>query len=87
MILMMTLGLDIFLRAITMTIWGGSGRPMRIGISDDPLFLGPLLLNQAYVIGAGITLALFVLFVFGDGEKRRRFKGKSKVRHLFEIFH
>jgi branched-chain amino acid transport system permease protein len=64
MILMMTLGLDIFLRAITMTIWGGSGRPMRIGISDDPLFLGPLLLNQAYVIGAGVTLALFVLFVF-----------------------
>ena len=47
MILMMTLGLDIFLRAGAMTIWGGSGRPMRIGISDDPLFLGSLLLNRA----------------------------------------
>ena len=63
MILMMTLGLDIFLRATTMTFWGGSGRPMRIGISDDPLFLGPLLLNRAYVVGAAVALVLFVVFV------------------------
>lgn len=63
MILMMTLGLDIFLRATTMTFWGGSGRPMRIGISDDPLFLGPLLLNRAYVVGAVVALVLFAVFV------------------------
>ena len=64
MILMMTLGLDIFLRALAMTIWGGSGRPMRIGISDDPMFLGPLLINRAYAIGAVVTLLLFAVFVF-----------------------
>jgi branched-chain amino acid transport system permease protein len=64
MILMMTLGLDIFLRALAMTIWGGSGRPMRIGISDDPMFLGPLLINRAYAVGAAVTLVLFVVFVF-----------------------
>ena len=64
MILMMTLGLDIFLRALAMTIWGGSGRPMRIGISDDPMFLGPLLINRAYAIGAVVTLVLFAFFVF-----------------------
>jgi len=64
MILMMTLGLDIFLRALTLSIWGGNGRPMRIGISDEPLFMGPLLLNRAYVIGAVVTLILFGLFVF-----------------------
>ena len=63
MILMMTLGLDIFLRAGSMTIWGGSGRPMRIGISDEPLFLGPLLVNRAYAIGAVVTLILFGVFV------------------------
>jgi branched-chain amino acid transport system permease protein len=63
MILMMTLGLDIFLRAATMTAWGGSGRPLRIGISDDPLFLGPLLLNRAYVVGAVVALVLFAVFV------------------------
>lgn len=64
MILMMTLGLDIFLRALTLSIWGGNGRPMRIGISDEPLFMGPLLLNRAYVVGAVVTLILFALFVF-----------------------
>ena len=63
MILMMTLGIDIFIRAVTMTIWGGSGRPMQIGISDEPLFVGPLLLNRAYVVGAAVSLVLFIAFM------------------------
>ena len=63
MILMMTLGLDIFLRATVLTIWGGSGRPMPLGISDEPLFLGPMLLNRAYAVGAAVALALFGVFV------------------------
>ena len=63
MILMMTLGLDIFVSATSMVIWGATGRPMPIGISDAPLFLGPLLLNRAYVVGAVVAIALFVLFV------------------------
>lgn len=63
MILMMTLGIDIFLRATTMTIWGGSGRNMPLGISDKPLFLGGVLLNRAYVTGAAVTLILFAIFV------------------------
>ena len=63
MILMMTLGLDIFLRSTAMALWGGSGRPMKIGIPDAPLFLGPVLVNRAYVVGAVVTLALFAVFV------------------------
>lgn len=63
MILMMTLGLDIFLRAVTLVIGGGTARPLDIGISDDPLFLGPLLLNRAYAVGAVVALALFTVFV------------------------
>ncbi len=63
MILMMTLGVDIFLRAVTLSIWGGTGRPLRLGISDDPLFLGPLLLNRSYVVGAVVALVLFAVFV------------------------
>lgn len=63
MILMMTLGLDIFLRASTMAISGGTARPMRVGISDEPMFVGPLLLNRAYVVGAVVTLLLFVAFL------------------------
>lgn len=63
MILMMTLGIDIFLRSTAMTIWGGSGRPMQVGIGDAPLFLGPLLVNRAYAIGAAVTLVLFALLM------------------------
>jgi len=63
MILMLTLGLEIFLRAGSMTIWGGTARPMPIGISDAPLFLGPLLINRAYAVGAAIAIAMFGLFV------------------------
>lgn len=63
MILMMTLGLDIFLRAGAMTIWGGTARPINLGIDDSPLFLGPLLINRAYAVGAGIAVAMFALFV------------------------
>jgi branched-chain amino acid transport system permease protein len=64
MILMMTLGLDIFLRAVTLVIGGGTARPLDIGVSNDPLFLGPLLLNRAYLVGAVVALALFAVFVF-----------------------
>lgn len=63
MILMMTLGLEIFLRAGSMTIWGGTTRPMNLGISDDPLFLGPLLINRAYAFGAVVAIAMFGVFV------------------------
>jgi branched-chain amino acid transport system permease protein len=63
MILMMTLGLDIFLRAVTLAIGGATARPMRIGISDEPMFLGPLLLNRAYVVGAMVALTMFIFFV------------------------
>ena len=63
MILMMTLGLDIFLRAGTLTIWGGTARPVQLGIDDSPLFIGPLLINRTYVVGAAIAVAMFGFFV------------------------
>ena len=63
MILMMTLGLEIFLRAGSMTIWGGTGQPLPLGISDDPLFLGPMLINRAYAFGGVVALVMFALFV------------------------
>ena len=63
MILMMTLGLDIFLRAGTLTIWGGTSRPIQLGIDDSPLFIGPLLINRTYAVGAAIAVAMFGFFV------------------------
>ena len=64
MILMMTLGLDIVLRAVALAFAGGTSRPLRIGITDDPLFLGPLLLHRAYVAGSVVALALFGIYMF-----------------------
>ncbi|MFA7437936.1 branched-chain amino acid ABC transporter permease [Castellaniella sp.] len=64
MVLMMTLGLDIFIRAITLTFWGGSARTLQLGIPDTPLFIGPLLINRAYLVGAVVALVFFAIFRF-----------------------
>src|SRR3546814_20833044 len=60
MILMMTMGLDIFLHGTTLAIWGATSRPMNLGVSYDPLFLGPILLSRVNLMGAGVTAVLFV---------------------------
>ncbi len=64
MILMMTLGLDIFLRGTTMAIFGGTSRPLGLGVSYDPLFVGPMLISRIHLIGAGVTIAVFLACVF-----------------------
>lgn len=63
MILMMTLGLDIFIRGSTLAVWGGTSRSMELGVSYDPLFLGPLLLSRINLAGACVAIALFVAFL------------------------
>lgn len=65
MILMMTLGIDIFLRSTTLAIWGGTSSPMNLGVSYDPLFVGPLFLSRIHIVGALVSIALFgAFFVF-----------------------
>ncbi|MCF8466901.1 MAG: branched-chain amino acid ABC transporter permease [Sneathiella sp.] len=64
MILMMTLGLDIFIRGSTLAVWGGTSRPMELGVSYDPFFAGPLLLSRINMVGAAVSVALFVAFIF-----------------------
>lgn len=62
MILMMTMGIDIFLRGTTLAIWGGSSRSVDLGVSYEPLFVGDMLLSRIHIVGAGVALALFVAF-------------------------
>ncbi len=64
MILMMTIGIDIFIRGTTLAIWGGTMRPMNLGVSFDPLFVGPMLINRILVVGSLVTLVLFILLMF-----------------------
>ena len=63
MILMMTLALDIFVRASALVAWGGTNRVLPLPISADPLFIGPVLINRSYVAGGAVALALFGFFV------------------------
>jgi len=63
MILMMTMGIDIFLRGTTLAIWGGTSRSMNLGVSYDPYFLGDMLLSRIHMVGAGVAIALFVAFM------------------------
>ena len=63
MILMMTLALDIFVRAAALVAWGGTNRVLPLGISSDPLFLGDVLINRSYLAGGVVALALFGFFV------------------------
>jgi len=63
MILMMTMGIDIFLRGTTLAIWGGSSRGIELGVSYDPLFVGDMLISRIHIVGAGVAIALFVAFI------------------------
>lgn len=63
MILMMTLAVDIFVRAAALVTWGGTNRVMPLGITSDPLFLGDVLVNRSYLAGGAVALLLFGFFV------------------------
>ena len=63
MILMMTLGIDIFLRGTTLAVWGGTSRSIELGVSYDPLFMGGVLISRIHLVGAAIAIVLFLAFV------------------------
>jgi branched-chain amino acid transport system permease protein len=63
MILMMTLAIDIFIRAAALVTWGGTNRIIPLGITSDPLFLGDVLVNRSYLAGGIVALLLFGFFV------------------------
>ena len=63
MILMMTLGIDIFLRGMTLAIWGGTSRSVELGVGYDPLFVGDILISRIHLVGGAVALLLFGVFV------------------------
>ncbi|MBX6377652.1 MAG: branched-chain amino acid ABC transporter permease [Clostridia bacterium] len=65
MVLMLTIGLDIVLRGLALTIWGTTTRPFDVGLSPEPLFLAGLRLHRIYLVGgvvAFVLMALLLLF-------------------------
>ena len=61
MIIMLTIGIEIMLRGIVPGLLGAGVKPLDLGIDQSPLFVGPMLINRAYLIGGGIALLFIVL--------------------------
>lgn len=63
MIIMLTLGIEILLRGVAPALFGTTMKRLDIGIGQNPMFIGPILINQAYLIGGGVALLLILAAV------------------------
>lgn len=63
MALMLTLGIEILLRGLGPAIWGADTKRFDLGLSEAPLFLGPVLVNRTYLAGGIAALVMLVLFL------------------------
>ena len=61
MTIMLTLGVEIMLRGLLPGIFGAAVKRLDIGLPQQPLFVGELLLNRSTMIGGSISLALILL--------------------------
>src|SRR5690625_639738 len=60
MIVMLTLGLEIFLRGIGPGFLGASPKQIDIGISFAPIIMGDIFINRTYLVGGIIALLLIL---------------------------
>ena len=58
MVIMLTLGLEIFLRGLAPALFGPVKKRLDIGIDNAPVILGPILIDRAYLISGAVALAL-----------------------------
>lgn len=58
MIVMLTLGLDIFLRGLGPGLLGASPKQISIGIPLTPIIIGDIFINRVYLVGGIIALLL-----------------------------
>lgn len=58
MIVMLTLGLEIFLRGVGPGFLGASPKQLDIGISLAPIILGDIFINRVYLVGGIVALIL-----------------------------
>ena len=63
MVIMLTIGLEIFLRGVMPGFFGAAVKRLDIGIPNAPLFIGDLLLNRALLIGGTVSLLLILLSI------------------------
>lgn len=63
MVIMLTIGMEIMLRGVLPGIFGAAVKKLDVGIPNDPLFLGDILVNRATMIGGIVSLALIVVAI------------------------
>lgn len=61
MIVMLTLGLDIFLRGFAPGVFGTTNKTLAMGIPLAPLIVHDVFINRAYIVGASLAVVLIVL--------------------------
>jgi branched-chain amino acid transport system permease protein len=63
MIIMVTFGVEIFLRGVMPGFFGVAVKRLDLGIPQAPIFLGEMLINRAYLVGGLVSAALIVLAI------------------------
>ncbi|MEW6124593.1 MAG: branched-chain amino acid ABC transporter permease [Pseudomonadota bacterium] len=63
MVIMLTIGMEIMLRGVLPGIFGAAVKKLDVGIPNDPLFLGDILVNRATLIGGLVSLALIAIAI------------------------
>jgi branched-chain amino acid transport system permease protein len=61
MVIMLTLGLEIFFRGLAPALLGPVKKRLDIGIETSPIIIGPMLINRAYLLSGIAALALIGL--------------------------
>ncbi len=61
MIVMLTLGLDVFLRGLGPGFLGTEPKQLDIGVGIAPLIIGDILTNRSYAVGGVVALVLIAL--------------------------
>jgi len=63
MIVMVTFGIEIFLRGLMPGVFGVAVKRLDLGIPQAPLFLGEMLINRAYLVGGTVSAALIAVAI------------------------
>jgi branched-chain amino acid transport system permease protein len=61
MVIMLTLGLEIFLRGLAPALFGPVKKRLDIGVETAPIIIGPILIDRAYLLSGVVALVLIGL--------------------------
>jgi branched-chain amino acid transport system permease protein len=61
MVIMLTLGLEVFFRGLAPALFGPVKKRLDIGIENVPIIVGPVFINRGYLVSGVVALALIGL--------------------------